>query len=572
MRSVAFRILPAIAASCLLYPLASPAQTAAADTPLVRLSFVQGDVRLSTGNGNQADLSKKWEQAESDLVIQPGYSFATGDGRAEIEFENGSWVWLGENSALIVQDLHTKGGSNVVSLMLMSGIGSFFVNRGPSDTFDIKTPVNEISLEDSAFIRVNSFLDGTLVTDLQNAKGNGVPDPSAEKGATFALPGSSFVTPDALTSANPPADWDSWVSSRLQHNQAAMSAALKLSGLTAPIPGLEDLPQDGSFFPCAPYGICWDSNVAAMEAQVATPAGSSPQAGTNTTAGPTASNSAPNKKLTSTILISLCPRIWRTTWYDPDPKHPGKTITRMTDAVENSGFVTCHAGSYIRYHKHYVWVAGKRRRHPPVHWVKVGDKVNFVPRHPNDTKGKQPINLKYGVFVPPKKSGEPMQSIKVDPKKQVTVLGSPPKKFAGDPVTSLRKVSSPQIEAHLLAGAGPHAAGGLPETVRPGIPYDYKTGQFIRPGTTIGKVTVKPTPIGGLTVGKPAPARSGGQPSNNGGVFARGGGSSNSGGNRSYSGGNFSRGSEQVRSSSPPSPPESRPAPPPPPAASGRPH
>jgi FecR protein len=252
MRSLGFRILFTISASCLLLLPAASAQTSGGDTPLVRLSFVQGDVRLSSGNGTQADLSKKWEQADADLVIQQGFSLATGDGRAEIEFENGSWVWLAENSVLIFQDLHTKSGSTAVSLMLISGIGSFFVNRGPSDTFDIKTPVNEISLEDSAFIRVNSFLDGTLVTDLQNAKASGVPDPSAEKGATFALPGSSLVTPDGLSNTDTPTDWDSWVSSRLKKNQAAMSDALKQSGLTTPIPGLEELPQEGSFFPCPP--------------------------------------------------------------------------------------------------------------------------------------------------------------------------------------------------------------------------------------------------------------------------------------------------------------------------------
>ena len=286
--------------------------------------------------------------------------------------------------------------------------------------------------------------------------------------------------------------------------------------------------------------------------------------GTQTGATPQTTAAKPT---VSTILINPCPRIWRTTWVGPDPKHPGKTKTEVTDFVERAGFLTCRAGSYIRFHKHYVWVVGKRRKRPPVRWVNAGGKVGFVLRHPNDAKGKPPLNLKYGVMIPPKKLGEPIQSIKIDPKKQVAVLESPPKKFAADPVARLQKVSAPEIQGHLLTGGTRRAAGAPVEIARPGIPYDYKTGQFIRPGATIGKMTLKPTPFGGLTVGKPTSSGSGGQRSNSGGTSARnGGGPSNSGGSRSYSGPSPSRGTEPVRSAPPPPEPRSAPAPAPEPS------
>jgi len=39
-----------------------------------------------------------------------------------------------------------------------------------------------------------------------------------------------------------------------------MSAALKESGLAAPIPSLAELKGQGTFFDCVPYGTCWQPN------------------------------------------------------------------------------------------------------------------------------------------------------------------------------------------------------------------------------------------------------------------------------------------------------------------------
>jgi len=38
----------------------------------VRLSFVQGDVRLSRGTGKHPDLNKPWEQAQADEPVEQG--------------------------------------------------------------------------------------------------------------------------------------------------------------------------------------------------------------------------------------------------------------------------------------------------------------------------------------------------------------------------------------------------------------------------------------------------------------------------------------------------------------------
>lgn len=64
----------------------------------VYLASVQGDVRVSLGKDHRPDLNQTWEQALAGEPIQQGYAVATGDGRAEIEFENGSIVYLAEVS------------------------------------------------------------------------------------------------------------------------------------------------------------------------------------------------------------------------------------------------------------------------------------------------------------------------------------------------------------------------------------------------------------------------------------------------------------------------------------------
>src|ERR1700683_3145041 len=80
------------------------------DPEIVRVSYVQGDVRFSRGDGKNPDLNKSWEQAQANVPIERGYSVATGAGRAEIEFENGSTVYLAENSVLLFKVLDVRSG------------------------------------------------------------------------------------------------------------------------------------------------------------------------------------------------------------------------------------------------------------------------------------------------------------------------------------------------------------------------------------------------------------------------------------------------------------------------------
>src|SRR5580698_2210952 len=74
---------------------------------IVRISYLEGDVRIARGKDNEKATGNDWETATADLPLETGFNLATLDGRAEIEFEDASTVYLGENSVLSFTDLHT---------------------------------------------------------------------------------------------------------------------------------------------------------------------------------------------------------------------------------------------------------------------------------------------------------------------------------------------------------------------------------------------------------------------------------------------------------------------------------
>jgi hypothetical protein len=67
---------------------------------IVRLSLVEGDVRISRGKEGERTTGSEWGQAVANLPIASGFSLVTGTGRAEIELEDASTIYLGDNSVL----------------------------------------------------------------------------------------------------------------------------------------------------------------------------------------------------------------------------------------------------------------------------------------------------------------------------------------------------------------------------------------------------------------------------------------------------------------------------------------
>src|SRR6266853_4567210 len=328
------RFLSFLAVSTLLF-CSAPSAFASDDSDAreVRISFVDGDVRLSRGDGKHTDLNKPWEQAQGGELLEHGFAVATGIGRAEIEFENGSTVYLAENSLLLFTELSAPGNRIVSRMTLPTGTATFSLLPAASESFFIQTPTDkiEITSPETCFARIDAYLDAIAITP-QGEQGEkvvreDVPKLAIPKGQTMFFQGGEVVPQSDPGQADPlggenvlfpfnlseveaamsalgasghaplvpsgsdlqslpsagaanaqsrpsqaieelphsaasrsqaAANWDNWVSSRVQERAAVTTAALKASGLSSPIPGLNDFYTHGNFFQCEPYGTCWE--------------------------------------------------------------------------------------------------------------------------------------------------------------------------------------------------------------------------------------------------------------------------------------------------------------------------
>src|SRR5689334_20800539 len=132
----AFRSLLSVAVLA-LFGLASVANADSSHARIIRLSFVQGDVRIAhsvKGDPLQSG-DNTWEVASLNLPIHQGDALATDNGRAEVEFESGNIAFLAENTVVEFYDLSLEDGSFTTRLILRQGSASFYVRPERGDYF-----------------------------------------------------------------------------------------------------------------------------------------------------------------------------------------------------------------------------------------------------------------------------------------------------------------------------------------------------------------------------------------------------------------------------------------------------
>lgn len=612
----------------------------------VYLSSVQGDVRISIGKDHRPDLNQPWEQALAGEPVSQGYALATGDGRAEIEFEDGSIVYLAENSLLLFRELSAPGDHIVSRMSLATGTATFALQPGDKGSFFIDTPTNHLALSprDTLFSRIDAYLDATAVSP-QGEKGEDVSlsgDPSFQlkKGKTLVLLGGRFAhvlggehddaasvvsggtsmssmdpwelvlsgLPDFQLPSMAPslnqksarrstpanaqpgslAEWDAWVSDRQTHRNKVTADALRASGLLSPIPGLADLYEHGTFFSCGSYGTCWEAADLA-EPQDSTKQSASPisQSTAQVQVNPTFQ---PHTVQWEELVQGWCspPALRTVTRVVHTPEELQKLEQRKAAAqkARYSPFVyptSCENGYWIPYRRHFARVITPQvprhcesARCKPIHaprpvWVKAGNRVGFVLAHPNDVKGKPPVNLKEGMLIPPSKPGERTERLTVELSQKVTVFDRMPREFRGEPFGQGLRVRAPEIHAHLVLETARESSAALSAHAARSITYDYKSHHFLMSASTVAgtKSVSREVPVGGIDshgkVGSFADghsrayaqsfARSEAAASYSGGSYSAGGQGSygsgySSGGHSGYSSGSYSSGSHSSSSGS----------------------
>jgi hypothetical protein len=562
MKSRIALVLPSI---CLLFP--SPAPARIAQPPIetypqiVRINYVEGDVRINRGKQYEKETGGAWEKAVANLSLESGFSLVTGTGRAEIEFEDSSTVYLADNSVLFFNDLYTTGEIPYSDMSLLAGTATLQVDAniaGEKFIFRTLTGEETIRYPEGIHARISSFADGTAITHQKDAflHGPGSSQQIIPAGQTMMrFKGQQFV-PAGKDDQQDFAAWDKWVADRVAKRNEAINNVMKASGVTEPIPGMEEMDGQGTFFPCEPYGTCWEPNVAVIRQQ---PGGSlaeaAPSSATASGRPMKAASAAPVSRADLEDYFSCSPEGIRY-WHEIDPMTGRDILSDLSLEQSAYGYpysynwAICHAGSWIYMRHHYVWVAGhNRHHHPPVHWVKSGRIAGYVPVHPKDVKGHPPINRSNGIFAVSNKNGRSVELVKFNPGHPMEVLNAPPKEFSKPYLPSLSLVAEPRMETHQLRneisankGANIHAAG-IP------ISFDHKSQSFmmtrqVMQGNRSVAVTAPVTNYGGNLQARGGGYSGGGGHAGggyNGGGHPSGGGGY-SGGGHSGGGGGYSGG------------------------------
>ncbi len=453
-----------VVASCFVVLNSHPAVGSQNDakSEFVRLSYVDGDVRVSQGHDGKIDLSSPWDQAIRGLPIQEGFTLVTGGGRAEIEFESGWTAYLANDSTLEFKNVDMANSVPRTKLLLLTGTISIEYKPVQGESLDVQGPSGDMArFVITESMRVDSFLDGLSVTAVGT---DGVGLLEAGKHGDFIFPGKStvYVKGNAIPGGWYPSqtlnEWEQWVSARVTERNTILAAAMKASGLSEPVPGLVDLYKNGDFFDCEGGGKCW--------APAEDFRGQSVPAAVLTSREP-ASQSAPTIPApagTQQVGGKSRPRYDLYTRRYPGPHcyQTTETIQRNLvtgeETVVNSAidapfwtFPICHAGSFSYYpNRGYVWVAGKKHHHPPCRWVKYKGHEGYVPRSWRDVLGRPPANLKHGILIPSVRVPGKLEVMKVTDIGKVSTLSAPPKPFREPEISHAVAAGRPQIQARLF--------------------------------------------------------------------------------------------------------------------------
>ena len=133
----------------------APLHAAEAREPrLLRISLLEGDVTYQ-----RTDLDR-WVDLSINTPILEGDKIWVGrGGRAEVEFENGSFARLSENTIVEFPRLADSNSRDGVEVRLIQGLSSFEVRSESS--FTVHTPLFSARLEDVASFRVDAETDGS---------------------------------------------------------------------------------------------------------------------------------------------------------------------------------------------------------------------------------------------------------------------------------------------------------------------------------------------------------------------------------------------------------------------------
>jgi hypothetical protein len=261
--SAGLLVLTALALGAVSQALVLCAEDAAQTARAVRLSSVDGHVRLL--------LSKQvlTDQAVANMPLFEGTQVVTADdGRAEIQFEDGSVARISPNSSLTLTVLRGQGASSDAEIAMQSGLG-YFELQGSDQNGRMRIQLGDSMVTANGFtvLRVNlDKLPGEVAVFSGNAH--------LERGVTLALDlhgGESVALGKAgpdhydLAESIEPDSWDTWNSDRDQElaAEAAEGTEATKGFEDKSNPAWSDLDANGNWYDVPDQGYVWSPTDAA---------------------------------------------------------------------------------------------------------------------------------------------------------------------------------------------------------------------------------------------------------------------------------------------------------------------
>jgi hypothetical protein len=310
---------------------------------IVRLSFVEGDVQYQRGE-------EDWQAAPMNLPIQEGFRLATGNGRAEIEFESGLIVRLADNSELDFTQLALLNGGRITQLTVVQGTIIATANPRTNDALSIIAPNLQVGVTRGARFRVDTAQGDSWVTVIKGdvAVTSAAGDSRVASGHTLHISAANPEQVGVDKSADQD-DFDRWAADRDRileqgYSQAMQNVGAYSSDYSNYSYGLADLNGYGNFIDVPGYGRCWR------------PYGISAN--------------------------------WMPFWNGAMVYFPGFGWTWISN--EPWGWLPFHTGNWFFIAgRGWCWQFGHFRgwNPAPVHWVHVGPKIGWTPRGVWNPKG-----------------------------------------------------------------------------------------------------------------------------------------------------------------------------------------
>lgn len=244
----ALPIWAALVAACLVVP-----ASAESKARIVRLSDVQGNVQIDRAAG------EGFEKAFLNLPVIEGSRLKTGDdGRAEVEFEDGSALRIVPNSEIEFTRLALgDNGEKLNTVQLNAGAAYFNMRAKKGDQFTLNFGHESLTVAESAHFRVDrTTTEATLAVFKGKVNGAGPAgqfEVAEKHSATFDLANNDSF---ALAKNYDEDPYDAW--DRQQSEYHDRYATNKTYAMSSPYGyGVSDLNYYGSYMNCPGYGLGW---------------------------------------------------------------------------------------------------------------------------------------------------------------------------------------------------------------------------------------------------------------------------------------------------------------------------